>query len=71
MLSLAVAAAIDREAVVKRHRLLFNYTPDTPTQSFDTLTIGNGVFAFNVDPTGLQVRSRRGPRDPHRTHPRG
>jgi hypothetical protein len=44
------AQKIDREALVKRHKVL--------VKSLDTLsslTVGNGSFAFTVDATGLQT----------------
>ena len=40
---------IDRKAVVQRHNVS-NQSPDT----LSTLTVGNGVFAYTVDITGMQ-----------------
>lgn len=44
------AAPINREAVVKRHKVTLS-RPD----SLSSLTVGNGAFAFTVDITGLQT----------------
>lgn len=43
------AQSINREAVVRRHTIHIN-RPD----SLNSLTVGNGRFAFTVDATGLQ-----------------
>jgi len=46
----ALAAPIDREALVRRHNVTVRAVdPDVP------LTVGNGGFAFTVDVTGLQT----------------
>ncbi|HUG11354.1 MAG TPA: hypothetical protein VMM36_10085, partial [Opitutaceae bacterium] len=46
----AVAAPIDREALVRRHNVVVrSVDPTSP------LTVGNGGFAFTVDVTGLQT----------------
>jgi len=46
----AVAAPIDRHALVTRHNVvLTNFDANNP------LTVGNGEFAFTVDATGLQT----------------
>ena len=56
----AATGAIDRRAVVQRHRVVLHGIGqgDTPVpsalQSPLTLTIGNGVVGFNADCTGLQ-----------------
>ncbi len=41
---------IDRVALVKRHNVL-----NTSFDSLSSLSVGNGEFAFTVDPTGLQT----------------
>jgi hypothetical protein len=52
------AAAIDREAVVQRHRVVLHGVggePASPTLNFPlTLPVGNGVVGFNADATGMQ-----------------
>jgi hypothetical protein len=46
----AIAAPIDREALVRRHNVVVrSVDPKSP------LTVGNGGFAFTVDVTGLQT----------------
>ena len=50
MLQTADAQPIDRKAVVTRHAVA-NNTVD----SLSSLTVGNGIFAFTVDVTGLQT----------------
>lgn len=46
----AAKAALDREAIVARHRIVTTRTnPESPAQ------VGNGEFAFGVDITGLQT----------------
>ena len=46
----ALAAPIDREALVRRHNVVVrSVDPQSP------LTVGNGGFAFTVDVTGLQT----------------
>jgi hypothetical protein len=46
----AVAAPIDRHALVTRHNVvLTNFDANNP------LSVGNGEFAFTVDATGLQT----------------
>jgi hypothetical protein len=45
---------IDREAVVTRHNIV-----NTAIDSLESLTIGNGEFAFTVDVTGLQTFPER------------
>jgi hypothetical protein len=46
----AVAQPIDRQAVVSRHNVTVDhFDPLSP------LSVGNGEFAFTVDPTGLQT----------------
>lgn len=50
LVGVAVAAPIDRQAVVERHTVrLTKVDPESP------LSVGNGDFAFTVDPTGLQT----------------
>ncbi|KUG09132.1 hypothetical protein [Solirubrum puertoriconensis] len=44
-----LAQAINRQAVVERHKVL-----NTRTDSLSSLTVGNGAFAFTTDITGLQ-----------------
>lgn len=47
---LLLAAPIDRQAVVERHTIRLNRVDvESP------LSVGNGDFAFTVDPTGLQT----------------
>ncbi len=46
----ANAQKIDRHALVNRHNPVFN-----SIDSLNTLTVGNGNFAFSVDATGLQT----------------
>ncbi len=41
---------IDREALVKRHNIVLN-----AIDTFGSLSVGNGEFAFTVDATGLQT----------------
>ncbi|MGI4735389.1 MAG: hypothetical protein ACRYG7_09440 [Janthinobacterium lividum] len=41
---------IDRQAVVERHKVVV-----TSTDSLNSLSVGNGRFAFTVDVTGLQT----------------
>jgi hypothetical protein len=41
---------IDRQAVVRRHNVVV-----TRFDSMQSLSVGNGEFAFTVDPTGLQT----------------
>jgi hypothetical protein len=45
----ALAQAINRQAVVERHKVV-----NTRTDSLASLTVGNGAFALTVDVTGLQ-----------------
>ena len=46
----AMGEPIDREAVVKRHKVFTTATlPKSPAQ------VGNGKFAFGMDITGLQT----------------
>ncbi|HWA26013.1 MAG TPA: hypothetical protein VG734_10145 [Lacunisphaera sp.] len=48
--TLVVAGPIDRQAVVERHTIRLNRVDvESP------LSVGNGDFAFTVDPTGLQT----------------
>lgn len=49
MLTQATAQKIDRKALVQRHNV-----HNTRFDSLSSLTVGNGAFAFTVDPTGLQ-----------------
>lgn len=50
----SAAAAIDREALVKRHNVhVDRINPESP------LSVGNGDFAFTVDVTGLQSFGER------------
>ena len=44
---------IDRAAVVER-----NCPVNTTFDALSSLSVGNGEFAFTVDATGLQIRSR-------------
>ena len=48
-------ALLDRRAIVSRHSLIFTAPTGADLDRFDALTIGNGAFAMNVDPTGLQT----------------
>ncbi|GAB2943627.1 hypothetical protein GCM10027048_05410 [Hymenobacter coalescens] len=45
----ALAQAINRQAVVERHKVL-----NTTTDSLASVNVGNGAFAMTVDVTGLQ-----------------
>jgi hypothetical protein len=47
--SIAQKAPIDREALVRRHTIHI-----TKADSLESLTVGNGRFAFTADVTGLQ-----------------
>ncbi len=50
VVSSLIAAPIDRQAVVERHTIRLNRVDvESP------LSVGNGDFAFTVDPTGLQT----------------
>ena len=53
--ALAVHAVIDRQAVVSSYNIVYNVSKATDLDRFAALTIGNGAFAINVDPTGLQT----------------
>src|SRR5438874_1449374 len=45
-----IAQPIDRHALVSRHKVtMTSFDPLSP------LSVGNGEFAFTVDPTGLQT----------------
>ncbi|MCC3154949.1 hypothetical protein Q3A66_17390 [Hymenobacter sp. BT770] len=46
----AVPGAIDRKALVERHRVV-----NTTTDTLSSLSVGNGAFAFTADITGLQT----------------
>ncbi|ALW85297.1 hypothetical protein AUC43_09440 [Hymenobacter sedentarius] len=46
----AVPGAIDRKALVERHRVV-----NTTTDTLASLSVGNGAFAFTADITGLQT----------------
>ena len=46
---MAVAQPINRKAVVSRHNVQVS-----SFDSLQSLTVGNGAFAFTVDATGLQ-----------------
>jgi protein-glucosylgalactosylhydroxylysine glucosidase len=43
------AQQINRQALIERHKVV-----NTDFDSLSSLTVGNGTFAFTVDPTGLQ-----------------
>jgi len=48
------SSKIDRKAVVTRHNII-----NTAVDSLESLTVGNGEFAFTVDVTGLQTFPER------------
>ncbi len=48
--NMSLAQKIDRKAVVSRHDVVV-----TGIDTFSSLTVGNGAFAFTVDATGLQT----------------
>jgi hypothetical protein len=51
---MAVAQPINRKAVVSRHNVQVS-----SFDSLQSLTVGNGAFAFTVDATGLQTFPQR------------
>ena len=48
--TLQAAVPIDREALVKRHNVIF-----TGLNPAEIPQVGNGEIAFGIDPTGLQT----------------
>lgn len=47
--------AINRQAVVSRHRLVTTAASGSSLDLADVFSLGNGGFAFNFEATGLQT----------------